>query len=644
MDELLTTNADVKILKASINKEPPGLMKELTPAADLTARMEKTRSNTTFNQLVTPDTLSNYQFRRYVEERRQGKSFLTFLESMVAFKHSSETKRKAMAVEILASLKTLAISADGADAGIEQRSLLGNRETTITSDGVSANGGSDVSASGVDAELPGQVDIVTENGNSLESWLMRNYPKAYDPVERAVSMGGCSADMWDTVASVVARYLENTHKMSYFESPEFTTYVQLLEYLDREPTLGDYRTFRTLGKGAFGSVMAVQRKDTAQMYACKCMHKKIVKKNKGLKWVLAEKLVLQMTRSPFVLDLHYAFTSQDEFHLIFKMLSGGDLDYQLNEEKSGCFNPDRARFYAAEVLLGLEHLHSLNVVYRDLKPANILLDKEGHCVISDLGLAIEIDPKRPEKTRRYAGTPGYMAPEILAGKGTYFTSDWWTFGVFLYESVLGVLPESCKCSDEKKEWCPFRRSKHKKHFNLKDWTCKINIEYPSDCGAFDEDLIDFLSQIFVVDPLARLGANGAEELKKHSYFKNTDWEQMSAREVPVPFIPNFDVNAASMGSIKPFDAAKYQDVVVDEKDEKVYKEFTYVNKDLLASELMVALDMIKAAGLEALEARSSMKASFFSRARTSIMRPRSSGVSSELGDENVEAKACCAVM
>jgi serine/threonine protein kinase len=135
--------------------------------------------------------------------------------------------------------------------------------------------------------------------------------------------------------------------------------------------------FRALGKGAFGMVSAVQKKDTKKIYAMKQMKKKKVKHYHSEKLCEIEKSALQKMDSPFVLNLKYSFTHDKSLFLVIELCNGGDLQFHLQEVRSHRFSEERARFYAAEVILALEHLHNKKFVYRDLKPGNILLDNEG---------------------------------------------------------------------------------------------------------------------------------------------------------------------------------------------------------------------------------------------------------------------------
>jgi serine/threonine protein kinase len=185
-------------------------------------------------------------------------------------------------------------------------------------------------------------------------------------------------------------------RLSEFVSPflssrsYFPRLVSLTEFARRPVTLDSFRSFRVLGRGAFGAVSAVQRKDTHAIYALKEMDKKQVKAEQSEWMVQNEMHVLSKTRSPFVLGLNYAFHGADLLHLVFPMCTGGDLKFHLRAAEGHRFSESRTRYYASELLLGLEHLHGLDIVYRDLKPQNILLTSGGHLVISDLGLSIKL--------------------------------------------------------------------------------------------------------------------------------------------------------------------------------------------------------------------------------------------------------------
>jgi serine/threonine protein kinase len=233
--------------------------------------------------------------------------------------------------------------------------------------------------------------------------------------------------------------------------------------------------------------------------------------------------------------------------------------------------PEQALFYTAEVLLGLDHMHKLNIIYRDLKPENVLLNSEGHAVISDLGLAVYIKPG--EKLRQSAGTPGYWAPEIMKKQCTVPVTDYWSLGVMLYEMLAGERPH-VKTDKSKNEWsCWSWDEVHEKTCKIKGATLKTETKY--DPKKFTPDCIDLLKKIFVEDPEERIGAKGVQEVKDHPYFKSINWDQLEALESTPPMVPKRGVNAKDLDEVGEFVDPK--GVKLDANDEKTYKDFAYVS-------------------------------------------------------------------
>ena len=175
------------------------------------------------------------------------------------------------------------------------------------------------------------------------------------------------------------------------------------------------------------------------MYACKKFDKKYIKKYKAESMVLNEKVILEKVNSRFVVNLTYAFETKEALCLVLTIMSGGDLKfhiYKMGDEPG--FNESRARFYAAEILLGLHHLHSNGIVHRDCKPENILLDDHGHLRISDLGLAVQMTDGKVACGR--VGTTGYMAPEVIKNEKYTYSPDFFALGCMIYEMIDGTRP------------------------------------------------------------------------------------------------------------------------------------------------------------------------------------------------------------
>ncbi|KAF9261091.1 Pkinase-domain-containing protein [Marasmius fiardii PR-910] len=281
-------------------------------------------------------------------------------------------------------------------------------------------------------------------------------------------------------------------------------------------TIEAFDLLKVIGKGSFGKVMQVRKKDTQRIYALKTIRKAHIAQRPGeITHILAERTVLALVNNPFIVPLKFSFQNPDKLYLVMSFVNGGELFYHLQRE--GKFDQDRSRFYAAELLLALEHLHGFNVVYRDLKPENILLDYTGHIALCDFGLC-KLNMSETEKTNTFCGTPEYIAPELLESQGYTKTVDWWTLGVLLYEMMTGLPP----FYDE----------------NVNTMYQRIltdPLNFPPDMSPEAKSVMTGLLQR---DPSKRLGVNGGEEIKRHPFFaKYIDWNRLLAKGYTPPFKP-----------------------------------------------------------------------------------------------------------
>ncbi|XP_043588901.1 G protein-coupled receptor kinase 1 isoform X4 [Bombus pyrosoma] len=258
---------------------------------------------------------------------------------------------------------------------------------------------------------------------------------------------------------------------------------------------------------------------------------------------------------PFIVCMTYAFQTPDKLCFILDLMNGGDLHYHLSQH--GVFNEREMKFYAAEVILGLEHMHRRYIVYRDLKPANILLDEHGHVRISDLGLACDFSKKKPHAS---VGTHGYMAPEVLSKGVTYDSSaDWFSLGCVLHKLLKGH--------------SPFRQHKMKDKHEIDQMTLTKNVELPE---TFSRDLRSLLEGLLQRDVNNRLGClgEGADELKEHAFFSGIDWQQVYLQKYTPPLIPpRGEVNAADAFDIGSFDEEDTKGIKLTDADQELYKNF-----------------------------------------------------------------------
>lgn len=232
--------------------------------------------------------------------------------------------------------------------------------------------------------------------------------------------------------------------------------------------------------------------------------------------------VLEDTRAcPYLVTLHYAFQTASKLYLVLEYAVGGDLFTHVSRRDS--FHIDHMRIYIAEVVLAIEQLHLRNVIYRDLKAENILLDADGHIVVADLGLCKRLNGRR-ERTYTYCGTLECMAPEVVQWRrGHDLAADWWSLGVLMYEMAIG---ES-----------PFIRDAGRNR--LKDIKRRIVRAQPSIPGDLDADCADLMAKLLVKDPGLRLNGRrrNAAGIKAHPFFARIDWTELAAKRVPAPFRP-----------------------------------------------------------------------------------------------------------
>ncbi|XP_039254874.2 ribosomal protein S6 kinase alpha-5-like [Styela clava] len=289
--------------------------------------------------------------------------------------------------------------------------------------------------------------------------------------------------------------------------------------------LENFELLKVLGTGAYGKVFLVRKicgHDAGVLYAMKVLKKAtIITKPKTTEHTMTERQVLEAVRqSPFLVTLHYAFQTNSRLHLILDYVNGGEMFTHLNLREH--FTEPEVKIFIAEILLALEHLHKLGIIYRDIKLENILLDKDGHVVLTDFGLSKEIIPEE-ERAYSFCGTIEYMAPEVIrsSGAGHDHTVDFWSLGVLTYELLTGASPFTVE--GEKNS-----QSEVSKRILSK------NPPVPRKISSKAKDLIYSLLE---KDPKKRLGSRNILDIKNHPFFSGLDWEKLAKRDIPAPFKP-----------------------------------------------------------------------------------------------------------
>lgn len=293
--------------------------------------------------------------------------------------------------------------------------------------------------------------------------------------------------------------------------------VEYVENRAGKLKIEDFELLKVVGKGSFGKVMQVRKKDTNRIYALKTIRKAHIISRSEVAHTLAERSVLAQINNPFIVPLKFTFQSPEKLYFVLAFVNGGELFHHLQKEHR--FDVNRSRFYTAELLCALECLHGFNVIYRDLKPENILLDYQGHIALCDFGLC-KLDMKDEDRTNTFCGTPEYLAPELLMGQGYNKTVDWWTLGVLLYEMLTGLPPFYDENTNE---------------MYRKILSEPLHFPGPEIVPPAAKDL---LSKLLTRNPEERLGANGSAEIKAHPFFHAIDWRKLLQRKYEPTFKPN----------------------------------------------------------------------------------------------------------
>jgi len=280
-----------------------------------------------------------------------------------------------------------------------------------------------------------------------------------------------------------------------------------------QPKWADLELRRILGVGTFGRVKLVLHKQTNTSYALKCMRKQQVVATKQQSHVLNEKRILAAMDHPFILRLVATYQDEGELYMLLELGLGGEL-FSLLAKKAPL--PDaQARFYSSQVVSIFAYMHGLKVVYRDLKPENLLLDEKGYLKMVDFGFAKVVQ----DRTWTLCGTPEYLAPEIILNKGHAFGADWWCVGILTYECLTGTTPF---VSNDPMEG--YRK------------IIKCRVPWPANFTALAKD---FMDRLIVVDPARRLGClkNGPAGVKEHPWFNGLSWKELEAKSIQPPHVP-----------------------------------------------------------------------------------------------------------
>ena len=296
---------------------------------------------------------------------------------------------------------------------------------------------------------------------------------------------------------------------------------RLARGLDQTLRISDLEVMTTLGIGTFGRVKMVRDRRSGRFYALKTLHKGTVIRLNQQKNVIYEKAVLAAIRHPFLIRLIAAFQDDDCLFMVLELVQGGELFGLLDQMET--LTPSHSAFYGACVLSGLRHLHDRRILYRDLKPENLLIDSTGFIRICDFGFAKHCP--RGTRTSTLCGTPEYLAPECIRMQGHNESADYWALGVLIYEMLCGQSPF---VSESESQADTFK--------NILSADSVLDFpDFLDDVAAMD--LIRCLLRVSVATRLGCTGG-GAEDIAAHPFFREVDWEALEAKRVEAPWVPD----------------------------------------------------------------------------------------------------------
>ena len=312
-----------------------------------------------------------------------------------------------------------------------------------------------------------------------------------------------------------------------------------------------------IGHGGFSKVWKVKWKKTHAIFALKEMSKTRIMDKKCENTILLERDLLSKMNHPFIVNMHFSFQDINSLYLVMDLITGKDLRYHLSKQKK--FTAEQSKFFLACTILGLEYIHYNNILHRDIKPDNLVLDKNGYVKITDFGISRKMDQLIAGES---SGTPGYMAPEVMCGKVHSIDSDYYCLGIMAYEFMKGVRPYLCRSNAELK-----KQMMEKQIFINK-------LELPDGWGI---ESADFINRLIKRKQNERLGHGGDSEVKNHLWFKGFSWDKLYRRELQSPYIPEEETNKG-INYTMPIDneMMKKKKKIMNSKEYKVaFKKFLF---------------------------------------------------------------------
>lgn len=282
--------------------------------------------------------------------------------------------------------------------------------------------------------------------------------------------------------------------------------------LEDRPGVKMFSMLRVLGKGSFGKVVLVRKRSEPQrgnLFAMKILRKSHLLRKRQIERTKIERKVLSIVSHPFIMKLHFAFQTEDKLYFVLEYCAGGELFFHLSRYRRF---PERvARFYAAELLLAIGHLHRRKIIFRDLKPENVLLDASGHVKLGDFGLSKDKITDPCKGAMSVCGTPEYMAPEVISRAGHGFCVDYWGLGMLVYEMMTSLPP-----------WYTTDRAE------LSRRILSAPLEIPNYMSSVSSY---FVSSLLERNPRKRLGVHGVVSVMESQFFQDINWKMLVTKKI-----------------------------------------------------------------------------------------------------------------
>mmetsp|Transcript_46272 Transcript_46272/g.82175 ORF Transcript_46272/g.82175 Transcript_46272/m.82175 type:complete len:822 (+) Transcript_46272:164-2629(+) len=340
--------------------------------------------------------------------------------------------------------------------------------------------------------------------NDSFQMLLKSYPEASDANRMSSAWSAAYSKPWEDAASLVR---SSQTSMTSFSALN-----------DQPPVkMQDLTKLGVLGTGGFGLVDLVEHNKTGKTYALKTVSKGYIVKCGMQTGIMQEKHIhFMMAHSRFIIKLYDTYNGDQSVYFLLEAALGGEL-YRTYKKKRFAGSEDHARFYVAGVTIALDHLHKEKVMYRDLKPENVMLSETGHVKLTDMGLAKVC----PGKTYTTCGTPEYFAPEVITATGYTCATDWWALGVFLFELMAGKTPFEA----------PQPMAIYTKVFK--------GIQAVDIPECMLGDCVDLVKGLLVQTASQRLPMKkgGTKLLKDHRFFEDFDWKAMEDLTLEPPYVP-----------------------------------------------------------------------------------------------------------